>query len=116
MNGVGSRRQEILIAKQAVDRAQIALANAQRNYNRRRQLVQEGAISQQEADDAQREAIRTLARGEVGGPWAIFINTFDLDGPHPVPYEIEVDGERSSYRIGSAAELQMAGPRHARGV
>jgi len=66
------------------------------------------AFVDERADDAQREAIRTLARGEVGGPWAIFINTFDLDGPHPVPYEIEVDGERSSYRIGSAAELQMA--------
>ncbi len=46
-------------------------------------------------------------RGEAGGPWAIFITTYDLDGPHSAPYDVEVAGERSSYRIGANAELQV---------
>ena len=49
----------------------------------------------------------TLARGEAGGPWAIFSTTYELDGPHAAPYEVEVAGERSSFRIGDAAELQI---------
>jgi len=44
---------------------------------------------------------------EAGGPWAIFITTYDLDGPHSAPYDVEVAGERSSYRIGANAELQV---------
>ena len=59
------------------------------------------------ADEAQQHAITALARGKAGGPWAIFITTYDLDGPHSVPYEVEVAGERSHYRIGAVAELQM---------
>jgi hypothetical protein len=65
------------------------------------------AFVDERADEAQREALSTLARGEAGGPWAIFINTYDLDGPHSAPYEVEVDGERSSFRIGTKAELQI---------
>jgi hypothetical protein len=61
----------------------------------------------EQADGAQRQALTTLIRGEAGGPWGIFINTYELDGPAPVPYEVEVAGERSSFRIGSVAELQV---------
>jgi RND family efflux transporter MFP subunit len=50
----GSRRQELLMADQAVRRAQVDLENARRANVRRQQLFQEGAISQQDADDAQR--------------------------------------------------------------
>jgi hypothetical protein len=36
------------------------------------------------------------------------ITTYDLDGgPHSAPYEVEVAGEHSSYRIGANAELQV---------
>ena len=59
------------------------------------------------ADEAQQERIVALMRGEAGGPWAIFITTYDLDGPHSVPYEVEAAGERSYYRIGAVAELQV---------
>jgi hypothetical protein len=59
------------------------------------------------ADEEQLRALTTLVRGEAGGPWGIFINTYELDGPTRVPYEVDVAGERSSFRIGSAAELQM---------
>ena len=59
------------------------------------------------ADDGQRDAITSLARGEAGGPWSIFINTYELDGPHYVSYTVDVAGERSSVRIGTVAELQV---------
>ena len=59
------------------------------------------------ADEDQLAALTTLVRGEAGGPWGIFINTYELEGPTPVPYEVEVAGERTSFRIGSVAELQV---------
>jgi len=59
------------------------------------------------ANDGQRHALTVLMRGEAGGPWAIFINTYELDGPHPVPYEVEVAEGNSRYRVGDAAELQI---------
>ncbi len=65
------------------------------------------AFVDEQADDEQRRALTTLIRGEAGGPWGIFINTYELEGPTPVPYEVEVAGERSSFRIGSVAELQV---------
>jgi hypothetical protein len=61
----------------------------------------------EQADDEQRQALSTLIRGEAGGPWGIFINTYELDGPTAVPYEVDVAGERTSFRIGSVAELQV---------
>jgi hypothetical protein len=65
------------------------------------------AYVDERADEAQRAAITAFAHGEAGGPWAIFISTYDLEGPHPTPYEVGVDGERSHYRIGEVAELQV---------
>jgi hypothetical protein len=65
------------------------------------------AYMDERADEAQQQAITALVRGEAGGPWGIFIATYDLDGPHSAPYEVEVAGERSSYRISGFAELQM---------
>jgi hypothetical protein len=65
------------------------------------------AYLDERADEAQRAAITSLVRGEAGGPWGIFVATYDLDGPHPVPHEIEAAGERSAYRIGDVAELQV---------
>ena len=59
------------------------------------------------ADANQLDALTTLVRGEAGGPWALFISTYELEGPRAVPYEVEVDGERSWYRVGSVAELSV---------
>jgi hypothetical protein len=59
------------------------------------------------ADEAQWAALATLMGGEAGGPWAIFITTYDLDSPRSAPYDVEVAGERSYYRIGAFAELQV---------
>lgn len=65
------------------------------------------AFYDERADETQREALEALVRGGQGGPWGIFINTYELLSITPAPIEVKVDGERSSYRIGDAAELQM---------
>src|SRR5262245_14714213 len=45
------------------------------------------------ADDRQRQAIATLMRGEVGGPWGILAWTWPtIHGPVPVPYTVEWNG------------------------
>ncbi|HZO97684.1 MAG TPA: DUF1326 domain-containing protein [Gaiellaceae bacterium] len=59
------------------------------------------------ADEPQRAALTALARGDAGGPWAIFATTYELDGPHLAPFEVEAAEERSSYRIGEHARLQV---------
>ena len=61
----------------------------------------------EQADDDQRRALTTLIRGDAGGPWGIFIDTYELEGPAPAPDAVELAGERSSFRIGSVAELQV---------
>ena len=58
------------------------------------------------ADERQREAIGQFLRGEVGGPWAILVNTIArFHGPQVVPYELELAGDRSRVRAGEALEL-----------
>jgi hypothetical protein len=59
------------------------------------------------ADDDQRAALESLLRGEAGGPWGIFINTYELLGIHPAPYEIELADERSRLKVGDYAEIRM---------
>ncbi len=59
------------------------------------------------ADEAQRAALTRLACGEVGGPWALFINTYELSGPHPVRFDVELSEHTSRFEIGDVAKLQM---------
>ena len=65
------------------------------------------AYYDERADERQREALESLVRGGEGGPWGIFINTYELLDIIPAPIEVEVNGERSRYKIGDHAELQM---------
>ena len=65
------------------------------------------ALIDERGDEAQRSALATLARGDAGGPWGVFITTYELDEPQPASFDVEVDGERSRYVIGTAAELQV---------
>jgi HlyD family secretion protein len=58
----GSRRQEVRMAEQAVQRAQIDVADARRRFNRRDQLFKEGAISEQDVDDSRREMEQAQVR------------------------------------------------------
>ena len=59
------------------------------------------------ADEAQREAIVELMRGGHGGPWAIFINTYELDGPRPAPFDVQLNGFESRITIGETVELEL---------
>jgi len=61
----------------------------------------------EKADEQQRVALTRVARGEVGGPWATFINTYKLDGPHFAPFDIELSEHSSRYTIGDVAKLEM---------
>lgn len=65
------------------------------------------ALYDERADERQREALVALLRGGEGGPWGIFINTYELLDILPAPIEFEANGERSSYKIGDYAELQV---------
>jgi hypothetical protein len=59
------------------------------------------------ADDRQAEAIASLVRGELGGPWGIFINTYEIVDIRPTPFELHLDGLCSSAVAGDAMELRM---------
>ena len=65
------------------------------------------AFYDERADERQREALENLLRGGEGGPWGIFINTYELLDVEALPVDLTVDAENSSYKIGDRAELQM---------
>jgi len=58
-------------------------------------------------DKQQREALRKIGAGEVGGPFAVFLNTYSLKNTSYAPFEVHIDGPRSHVRIGSAVELEL---------
>lgn len=59
------------------------------------------------ADDDQRDRLTRLVRGEFGGPWGIFINTYELTGPEPARIEVGFADYDTHVRIGSAVELEL---------
>lgn len=60
------------------------------------------------ASAPQREALLALIGGKVGGPWAVLANTIArVHGPEFVPYEVKLDGVRSSVRAGTAHQLEL---------
>ena len=65
------------------------------------------ALIDENADEEQRAALTKLVRGEDGGPWAIFINTYALDGPRPVPFVVDLAEHTSKLSIPGAVELAM---------
>jgi hypothetical protein len=65
------------------------------------------AYIDERADEEQRFALSRVARGEIGGPWGIFINTYELDGPHFAPFDVTLSEHTSRYAIGDAARLEM---------
>jgi hypothetical protein len=59
------------------------------------------------ADTRQRDAIATLVRGGVGGPWGTLAWTWPtIHGPMPVPYEVEFKGTASRIRAGAVLEVE----------
>lgn len=62
------------------------------------------------ADERQRAALETLARGTAGGPWGILARTWPtVHGPFVVPYEVHFDGVNSRLRCGDVVEV-VGGP------
>ena len=60
------------------------------------------------ADEAQREAVETLVRGDAGGPWGVLAWTWPtVHGPYPVPYDVEVAGIAPRGRSGEILELEL---------
>jgi hypothetical protein len=65
------------------------------------------SLYDERADERQVEAITSLVRGELGGPWGIFINTYELLAIRPEPFELHLDGVHSNARVGDAITLRM---------
>ncbi len=59
------------------------------------------------ADAHQEEALTRVLRGEVGGPWSIFINTYELDGPHRARFDVDVADHASTATVDGIAELEL---------
>lgn len=61
------------------------------------------------ADEGQREAIATLVKGDVGGPWGILAWTWPtVHGPKPAAYEVKLDGIHSSANVAGVLEFESA--------
>ena len=58
-------------------------------------------------DEAQRKALTRVLRGEVGGPWGVFINTYELAGPEPARFDLHLAEYGSRVAIGSAVQLEV---------
>ncbi|MGH2785571.1 MAG: DUF1326 domain-containing protein [Actinomycetota bacterium] len=65
------------------------------------------AFTDDRADDTQREALDRLVRGEIGGPWQIFINTYTLAEPQPAHYEVTLADYESTLKIGDTVHLEI---------
>jgi len=59
------------------------------------------------ADEAQRSMLTRVVRGEFGGPWGLFIKTYELAGPSPARFEIDLAQHASRATIGDAAQLEL---------
>ena len=59
------------------------------------------------ADEAQRSALTRVLRGEIGGPWGVFSKTYQLAGPNPAAFDVNVADHASRATIGEAVELEL---------
>ena len=59
------------------------------------------------ADAAQRTALGTVLRGERGGPWGIFMKTYELAEPVPLRFDVQLAEHASRARLGAVVELEM---------
>jgi hypothetical protein len=65
------------------------------------------AYYDERADERQREALENLLRGGEGGPWGIFISTYELLAVLPAEIMFDASAEHSGYKIGDYSELRM---------
>ena len=59
------------------------------------------------ADAAQRAALATLLTGEVGGPWGLFRKTYDLSGPDPARFDVNLAKHATRATVGEFVELEL---------
>ena len=65
------------------------------------------ALIDDRADESQRTALTPLVRGELGGPWGIFINTYALSGPQFAKYTIDLADHATTLRIGDIVDVEV---------
>jgi len=65
------------------------------------------AFIDERANEAQRAALDRLVRGELGGPWAIFRNTYRLAEPRPAPHRFQHADQRTRLDIGDVVRLEF---------
>ena len=59
------------------------------------------------ADASQRAVLTRVVRGEIGGPWGLFIKTYDLAPPVFAPFDVQMAQHVSRAAIGDAVRLQL---------
>ena len=59
------------------------------------------------AGDAQRQALTRMLRGEVGGPFGLFIKTYQLAPPVFAPFDVQLAGHGSRATIGDRISLGL---------
>ena len=59
------------------------------------------------ADATQRVALERVVRGELGGPWGLFIKTYDLAAPIPTRFTVDLAGHATTATLGDAVVLAL---------
>jgi len=65
------------------------------------------ALLDDRADARQRETLTRVLRGELGGPWGLFIKTYTLATPVPMRFDVSIAEHASRARIGDIVELEF---------
>jgi hypothetical protein len=65
------------------------------------------AFVDERANDAQRAALTRVVRGELGGPWGLFIKTYQLGAPKSVRFDVQLAEHASYARVGDDVELKL---------
>jgi len=59
------------------------------------------------ADEQQRAALTRVVHGEVGGPWGLFIKTYNLAAPVAAPFDVQLAHHGSRATIGDRVRLEL---------
>ena len=59
------------------------------------------------ATEAQRQALTTLLRGDLGGPWGLFIKTYVLAEPEMARFDVRLNGHATQLTIGESVSLEL---------
>lgn len=59
------------------------------------------------ADEAQRSALTSVLRGELGGPWGLFTKTYELAAPTLARFDVNLAEHHSRATIGDLVELEL---------